>query len=542
MRARWILGLNLLLAACVASAAGSAVPGPLRMLAAGLLVLVLPGTGWLGLFRRAPLSPAALALAVTGMSTLSTLGALLVTAAPPGPPSRGLAVAWTVLFLNAGLVWKGAPGPLQENVRWRLLGAVAAVGFLVASLFALYVVPPLEDHDMEVRDTAWGLAADWKPYLLTNRQLYVQASHPVLFHFHVAECLLFTGEIAATKADYDAARRAEAAEARHEAIPWDAWWREDYEAMLADPALAGTRAASCTLSALGLALLAQLVVVFTGTLWTGIAAAALFLSFPESLVRMGYAGYFPPAFFISAVIFLLLAERASWGWIAAAGAFAAMLDHKMIVVVLAVAALAGLDALRTRLRTWDRGALALVLGFGAGTLLWWTYGLSVHAQAFIQDHLRKHFIHRALFHDFRLGPSPERYAPGMGQLWLEFNAHTGYLFVPLSVLALAFWFFRREERPGLATSLATLLGAWFLTGSVLYTLTDWRQTKHLMNQLTPMVVAAVALLSPKLPPWLRTVAAMCLLIAVGFNIAADVRLVRDFGSFRISGASDIDGW
>ena len=264
MRARWILGLNLLLAACVPSAAASAVPGPVRMLAAGLLVLVLPGVAWLGLFRRAPLSPAALTLAVTGMSTLCTLGALLVTALPSGPPARGLAVAWTVLFLNAGLVWKGPPGPLQADVRWRLLVAVAAVGFLVFSLFALYVVPPLEDHDMEVRDTAWGLAADWKPYLLTNRELYIQASHPVLFHFHVAESLLFTGEIAATKADYDAAKRAEAADAAHAPIPWDAWWRADYEAMLADPALAGTRAASCTFSALGLALLAQLTIVFTG--------------------------------------------------------------------------------------------------------------------------------------------------------------------------------------------------------------------------------------------------------------------------------------
>jgi len=33
--------------------------------------------------------------------------------------------------------------------------------------------------------------------------------------------------------------------------------------------------------------------------------------------------------------------------------------------------------------------------FAAGTLVWWTYGLSVNAHAFIQDHLRKHLVHRA---------------------------------------------------------------------------------------------------------------------------------------------------
>lgn len=542
MRARWILGLNLALAASAAAAAIPAVPGPLRMLGAGLLVLVLPGLGWLGLFRRAPLSPAALAVAVTGISTLATLGALIVTALGPEVPSRGLAVAWTVLVLNAGLVWQGPPGPLLAGVRWRLLGSIAALGFAVTSACALYLVPPLEDHDMELRGTAWGLAATWKPYMLTNRELYIQAAHPVLFHFHIAESLLFTGEIAATKPSYDSARRAEAAQARGEPIPWDAWWRADYRAMMASPALAGTRAPSCLLSALGLALLAQLAIVFTGWGAAGWAAAALFLSFPESLVRTSYAGYFPPTFFVSAAAILLLLEG-SLGWLLAAGALAATLNHKTVVVMLAVGALAGLEALRRRTFRPDRAAVALLSGFFAGTMVWWAYGLSVHAPSFIQDHLRKHLAHRALFYDFRLGASPERYAPGMAEVWLEFNAHTGYAFVLLAVGALLFWGLRglRDDAPW-PRSLGPLLLAWFLTGAMLYTLTDWRQTKHLMNQLTPMVVASVALLSPRIPRWGRTLAAVCLLAALAWNVAADVRLWRDFGSLRISGASDIDGW
>jgi hypothetical protein len=443
-----------------------------------------------------------------------------------------------VLFLNLGLVLKGPPGPLRTGVPWRLLAGCAGVGFFVMSLCALHVVPPLEDHDMELRGTAWGLADTWKPYMLTNRQLYIQAAHPVLFHFHVAESLLFTGELADARPSFDSARRAEAAEARGEAISWDAWWRSDYEAMLAHPALAGTRAPSCIFSALGLALLAHMAIVFTGRPWAGVAAALLFLSFPESLVRTCYAGYFPPTFFVSAAAFLLLLEE-RWGLLLAAGAFAALLNHKTVVLVLAVAALAGLDALRTRLRAWDRSALALVGGFGAGTLLWWVYGLSVHAPAFIQDHLRKHLAHRALFYDFRLGASPERYAPGMADVWLEFAAHTGYLFVPLAVVALMLWAVR-GQRMGL------LLAVWFLAGAVLYTLTDWRQTKHLMNQLTPMVVACVALLWPRMeaavPRWLRAVAAMCLAGTLGLNLVADARLLEDFKSLTISGASDIDGW
>jgi hypothetical protein len=282
---RWILALNGLLAASVLAAPATAMPGPVRMIAAGLLVLVLPGAGWLGLFRKRALPPPALALAVVGLSTLASLTAMLLTSIGPDRPARGLAVAWTVLAMNAGLVLTGRPGPLSREGHWKLLGIVALAGFLLTSLAALHLVPPLEDHDMELRGSAWSLATTFKPYYLTNRELYVQAAHPVLFHFHIAESLLFTGEIEATLPSFESALRARAFEARGAEIPWGDWWRSDYEAFLQRPALVGTRAPSCLLSALSLALLCHAVIRLTGSAGAGIAASVVYMSFPETVVR-----------------------------------------------------------------------------------------------------------------------------------------------------------------------------------------------------------------------------------------------------------------
>ena len=111
-------------------------------------------------------------------------------------------------------------------------------------------------------------------------------------------------------------------------------------------------------------------------------------------------------------------------------------------------------------------------------------------------------------------------------------------------------------------SLGPALALWFLTGAVLYTVTDWRQTKHFMNQLAPMVAAAIALSWPLLAHALsdpghagaqaagrrmgsralRLTAGLLLLVVLAINLQADYRLAMDFSSLTISGASAIDGW
>jgi peptidoglycan/LPS O-acetylase OafA/YrhL len=161
-----------------------------------------------------------------------------------------------------------------------------------------------------------------------------------------------------------------------------------------------------------------------------------------------------------------------------------------------------------------------------------------------------HIAHRFLLNDIRLAHDSTRYAPSMMELWAELAAHTGYLFVPVAVVGIGLWIARRKR-----LDMVAVLAAWFLVGSVLYTLTDWRQTKHMMNQVAPAVAAAVVLVWPRRETdedgegassrWSvagRAVAGGALVVALGLNLLADARLVEDFRSLTISGASDVDGW
>ena len=549
---------------CVLAAPALKLSGPLAMAAAAALVLILPGAAWLGLFSRQELDAPRLALATVGLSSLAAvvgtaLGALLV-----GAPSHMFLTGWCFLVLNAGLFLTARrPVRLDRETPWRALAALLAAGFVILSLTGLWVVPPLEDHDMEVRGTAWGLAADFKPYFQTNRQVYFPLAHPLLFHIQVADSLVFTDQIAATRPSYASARRAEAAAAAGRKVPWMDWWQADYQAFVKQPALAGTRAVPALLGAVVLVLLADLIRRFTGSTYAGLAAAALYLSSPETLVRSSYAGYFSVTVFAMLAAVLLLVrsrpERPALGWLVTAGAFAALVDHKTVVLILGITALAAWRSLvharrsgrPMHLLTWwrpghpGRGALALGAGFTGGTALWWSYAALLDTPTFIQDHLRMHIAHRFLLNDIRLVGDPGRYAPSIPAMWIEFAAHTGYLLVPVALVGFVVWAWCGRRRDILAVLLV-----WFLTGAVLYSLTDWRQTKHLMNQLAPLVTAAVLLAWPSAgllargarSRGLAWVAAAALAAALVINVAADVRLVADFHSLKVSGASDVDGW
>ena len=539
---RAALAINLALLAALGLAHAPLVPDLIRMIAAGALVLVLPGVGWLGMWRR-PLDAPRLALAIVGMSSLATLLGLGLLALGPGDPSFLRLAVWTVLFTNGGLLLARFDVRLDRDTPWRPLAALMLAGTLLAAVSGLHLVPPLEDHDMEVRGTAWGLATDARPWFLTNRDLWLPFAHPILFHVHVAASLVHTGEIEATRPSFESAHAAADAAVRD--LPFDTLeqWRADHRLFVERPALAGTRAPAALFAGLLLVLLAELVRRSTGSLAAGLGAALLHAALPQALVRSAYAGYFSVTVCAMLLAVLLLAPAApgrdAGAWLAAAGLFASLVDHKTVVLMLAAGALWALRRVACRPHgPFDRGVLALGGGFTVGTLLWWAYGFAVHPGFFIRDHLRMHIAHRFLLNDVRLGADPGRYAPSILELWGEFAAHTGWLLLPVAavgcIVALGLW----RHAPGQA-----LPAAWVLTGIVLYTLTDWRQTKHLMNQAAPLIALAVTFAWPAVRSGgIRRLALAALLLSFGVNLYTDVRLARDFGSLRILGASDVDGW
>ena len=529
-----IVGANLLATIAAWSAMQPAVPSPARMLAAALLVLAFPGLGWLGVFRHTTFDLPRLALAAIGVSSLACVGATALMAFTVHAPSWLLLWITIVAVMNAGFLLGGTPRRFDPATRWGVLAAVALVAFIVSATAATRLVPPLEDHDMEVRGTAYGLASDFKPYFLTNREIFLPMAHPPLFHFHVAASLTLTGEIEAVLPSYRSARRAEQAMESGRSFAWMDQWRADHRAFVQRPALVGTRAPNALFSALVVALLCDVVIRMTASRWAGIALDAS---------RAGSD------------------TRRNLGWLAAAGIFAAWVDHKTVVLILAVTVWASLKAVWSTAsagppwsparawRTIDLRAVALGAGFSMATFTWLGYALAVDARTFVQDHLRMHIVHRFLLNDLRVTHDASRYAPSMAELWTEFAGHTGYLFVPVALAGIAVWLFGRRR-----SDLAVVLAAWVVMGSVLFTLTDWRQTKHLMNQLAPAVAAAVVLVWPRRDEMTapnaggsgrrvgRAVAGTALVVALASNVDTDRRLIRDFESLEVRGASDVDGW
>jgi hypothetical protein len=184
----------------------------------------------------------------------------------------------------------------------------------------------------------------------------------------------------------------------------------------------------------------------------------------------------------------------------------ALVDHKTVVLVLGVTALAGLRGLwdlsraplptlaarlRAALGAVDPRAVALGAGFTLATFAWWAYGFVVDAPGFVRDHLRMHIAHRILLNDVRLAHDADRYAPSIPELWGELGRHTGTVFLVVAAVGIALWLFTRGRDDRRA-----VLAAWCVCGSVLFSLTDWRQSKHLMNEVAPMVAAAVCLAWP----------------------------------------------
>lgn len=75
-----------------------------------------------------------------------------------------------------------------------------------ASYYAsVYWIAPLEDSDIELQGTSYGLMNSLKPYMLTDRGTIYYFAHPILVHFYSAYTILFSDSLEHMKYYYDAA-------------------------------------------------------------------------------------------------------------------------------------------------------------------------------------------------------------------------------------------------------------------------------------------------------------------------------------------------
>lgn len=502
-----------------AAHAASALIHAVHGLLAALLVALLPGAVWTGLTGSRGAARLALSLALSALALLSVFLALRLMGQRPTP---------TALALGLGVV-SGLPLPVLRGrggvgVPWRrALASAAALATL--TVFATCVVPPLEDQDMELQATAHALATRQVPQALTNRGTTYFFAHPPLLHLWQAGSIALSGGLPRV-ADYEeAARRAQAepfVEPRPDAPlaerPYYREWTRLLRRFLAEPHLWPTRQVNVLLAALAVGLFAELATSLAGAT-AGIALSAVLLTFPEFLVRGAYGGYFAATALLSLLLLAELHEGTGADSLLTTGALAFLANQKGLLVGAAWAAGAPLATGFRRLLPLAGGLL--------GLSLYSAYGLGVSREAFLYDFVKEHVLRRLTPTDVRFAHDVSRFYPSIPELWAEFASRYGWLFLAWAALA---------SLKGLVCdrALPRAAAASVVLGALVFSATDWRQTKHLSLLAAPALLTIAAAWPPS--GWGRRLAvALAALLVLG-NVATAWPL---FGGFEALGPSTL---
>jgi hypothetical protein len=408
-----------------------------------------------------------------------------------------------------------------------------------------------------------------EPLLLTDRGTHYYFAHPPLLHYYVAASFLYYGQTDDLKL-YDAAsQRVRAAKRGDDFVPFkgevlghrvvgrlendyvlrspeNALVRspieqveleliEDHYAM--HPHRLETRTPTIFLAALTVALLGCWITRLTGRSWWGLLTGAVYATCPEVFVRSSYGGYFGISMF--AAICLLWAasswdnhrEKRDFRACLLSGFFAAWANHKLVLLPFALSLSQVSRYLRRRRNS--NGPTAwhpALIGFLVGTGLFWIYGLSFSPGAFWEDHLRTHLLDRIA----HVNPLGYVGYPTMLGLWKEFWENTGYVLLPVACIAFIDCAFRGvlSEKNGISTATIRSWLVWVAVTATVFTIVDWRMTKHLSVLILPLhLVIAVWVEKGRLYQWVTCVAFVA---ALGWNLSILHRLVTDFSSFQVT--------
>jgi hypothetical protein len=277
---------------------------------------------------------------------------------------------------------------------------------------------------------------------------------------------------------------------------------------------------------------------------------AVYVTLPEVLVRSGYGGYYT----LTAATFLAAGRLASGSWGGArsgylAGVLAALANHKAALLGAAVAGWRSIRAAADRSPGRLYPVIPVLAGLAAGTAAFWIYGLWTAPADFVADHVLAHGFHRFDGNE-ALSRAGRAIYPSRPGLWLEFARHFGWLWTGLAGIAAATAAGRliaslrgafsaeqarpaEEARPADLQDSLGILVLWIVLGAVVFTVTDWRQTKHLCL-LVPAASVALGWLTGCASPPLRWAIRAGLGLSLAWNVWWIVRLARDFESLSIS--------
>jgi hypothetical protein len=494
-------------------------------LTTALVVLILPGLGWAQLFASSGWAGTlALTLAISYATVV--LGTLAHYAAGvlPGP--------WSLL----GWLWLAAVVGQVLALRRRdsfprltslgVMGTVAVFCYFYAG--ATRVVPPQQDQDLVVANPVYGYFKDLKPYGLETHFTFL-FSKPSYLHLVAGSSICLWGDIDNAKPYYDRARLTEGKN-------WPRWKidelrTEDAEEFAADSQLLwSTRVLPVALAALvPVVLYGVCTRLGVSAVWA-VLGAVLYVSLPEVFIRSSFAGFTMVGNLFASLVLLLYVTRLQDGRQGAALFSAAALmagsNQKALLIVPGLLLHHLLQDVRAGgIRGLCRWVAGLVTDpFFLGVVVGWgtfcAYGMWADANTFVRDHLYYDLRDRFLLQDVRLAHLDGWWYPSIPEVWVEFARNLSWVFLPMAVAAVL-WLVPRVAAPEWA------LVPWVFLGAVLGSLTDWRQTKHLMLILPPLVVGWTVV-SNRSGRVLRALALAAAVFCLVWGFTVSARLWGDF--------------
>jgi len=539
-------------------------PGFFVTLGIILSIFIIPGLSWAGLVKNISKKEFAHIFFSVFLisSAIMLLGNILSVLFNSKNPYTFYYI-YTLVTVNIGILVTNQRFNIftlaKQRIAKRHLPFACAFILLFVLIFyqAGYGIPPLQDNNVTVQGTAYGLINSAKPHMLTDdgmKRYYF--AHPLLLHFYGAHSILLSGHIEDVRYYYDYAKIAEKVQKEGPSIneifqiyispkeiinvkiiAYDSeritldrevpiiYLTQDriypnYKALLhKEPSLNISEASwrfikienkSKYTNSIPKVLYEQIVLrplmskeykeffknphvlctrisniffVFTTLLMlffimirlklvsppTALLLCFLYISLPEISIRSIGGSYTAISnfFLVFMIYFYLINHDSKLSFLC--GVLSGLSNHKLLLLPIAIVIN---KFISRRKNPVDKN---IIIGFGVGILLFWVYGLSIDHKIFFADHFRHHLINR-IFHVSQLGYTEYH---SLAEYWKKFISNLSwYFFIPgfASLLLLL-----KEKK-------LNILPLWFLSGGIIFSLVDWKETKHLMLIAVPLLL------------------------------------------------------
>ena len=452
----------------------------LQGMAAGFIVLLLPGLGWSLRFGSEDNDIILTMLLAVFISFFVFLFGFLGCILAGITVNPYIFAAALLVVSNAGIfLIKREKVPTMHRYQMVFF----TVMLMILSINAIKM-PLIFDIDATYMQTSYGLVHDLKPYKNFSRVPYA-LDHPPGPPMLSAASVFLLGEDDKVKEAYLSAKEIENKYEKDEI--WEFWdkipgteeARQEILLSRKKDLLFATRVPQFFLSAFLLLILCELVKRRTGSVFFGVFTAIVFLG-PEMYARLSYADYTTSILFILLAMYYVYAYRErSVLWPVFLGFCAAWINQKTIILP---AAFILVDLYRLRGKTTIRSAgymTGWILGFCTVAL----YGYFLNWQCFLRNFLFDHGVVGMLEGGNNI--------MGFFAAWTRGALYMNPAIFLLCLLSLGYYLIKSKENRSF------VIPVWFLIGFFIFIFSKWPITRNCAVVYPAMFIALGCFLSSR---------------------------------------------